>query len=226
MDELRNLPNGRYLPEGRPFARVLYQLWTMLCVAIPAGHQLVFAGKSATLFTLGRGFYTEAGLMGDSMEDSMEGNKSSMEAKEGSMEESSFKSPKGHKCIWILLDALARKHVKAKLQNELPDFDVTEQVVDEVELATGGIPRYVVFARQFICTRKFKENKSLHKDFVDYMMEEGDRRRHVEFWKEVYTVQSPFLVCKIFTSQEILAHSAFSRNYTFYCWILPWLESP
>jgi hypothetical protein len=127
LDEIDELRKYGYegdleIPEGSKFARILYDVWTEMCLLVEGGNQLVFCGRSPTLFSLGRGLYSEI------------------------MQEGEICPPSGHKCYWILLDALGRCHVENQLRGLVSDTtEITAVLLDEVEHQSAGIARFVHF---------------------------------------------------------------------------------
>lgn len=124
MDELRKYgyEGGLEMQEGGQFARILYNVWTEMCPLVENGNQLVFCGRSPTLFSLGRGLYSEV------------------------TQEGGIHSPLGHKCYWILLDALGRLHVENQLRGIVSNTtEITAALLDEVEHQSAGIARFVHF---------------------------------------------------------------------------------
>lgn len=122
MDALRKYgyEGDLEMQEGSQFARILYDIWTEMCLIVEGGNQLVFCGRSLTLFSLARGLYSKEG---------------------------GICSPSGHKCYWILLDALGRHHVENQLRGLVSDMtEITAAILDEVEHQSAGIARFVHFA--------------------------------------------------------------------------------
>jgi hypothetical protein len=121
MDELRKYGSGSLeMEEGIQFAKVLYNVWTEMCPLLMGENQLVFCGRSPTLFSLGRGLYSAA------------------------MQEGGIRSPTGQKCFWIMLDALGRHDAEIQLRGILSsNIEITAGFLDEIEHWSAGIARFV-----------------------------------------------------------------------------------